>query len=317
MRGLGVLNIRTIFGETAVRPRKKLRLIVHLEQARRRRTRPDASACRSPGCPRRSSASRVRKVTIPVAAGRNLAVLVEAAVRNRRSSSCAASTSTRGIHRAAGAADADDGDSNAATLTTACSSVLVSGLSGSGKSVALNALEDGGYYCVDNLPAKLLPRAWSTSCRGAATRASRSASTRAAATRSPRCREQIGRSASARRRRARAVSRGEDRHAAAALFRDAAAPSARRRRARRSPNAIEHERELLADIGGCSAPHRHERPQPRVLRNWIRDLVGIGSGTLTLLFESFAYKHGIPLDADWCSTCAACPIRTTIRSCAR
>src|SRR3954465_10863916 len=34
--------------------------------------------------------------------------------------------------------------------------VLVSGLSGAGKSVALKVLEDGGYYCVDNLPANLL-----------------------------------------------------------------------------------------------------------------------------------------------------------------
>src|SRR5512133_1974861 len=35
--------------------------------------------------------------------------------------------------------------------------VLISGLSGSGKSIALNVLEDAGYYCVDNLPASLLP----------------------------------------------------------------------------------------------------------------------------------------------------------------
>ena len=34
--------------------------------------------------------------------------------------------------------------------------VLVSGLSGSGKSIALRVLEDAGYYCVDNLPANLL-----------------------------------------------------------------------------------------------------------------------------------------------------------------
>jgi UPF0042 nucleotide-binding protein len=34
--------------------------------------------------------------------------------------------------------------------------VLISGLSGSGKSIALNVLEDSGYYCVDNLPAPLL-----------------------------------------------------------------------------------------------------------------------------------------------------------------
>jgi len=36
--------------------------------------------------------------------------------------------------------------------------VLISGMSGSGKSVALNVLEDGGFFCVDNLPAPLLPQ---------------------------------------------------------------------------------------------------------------------------------------------------------------
>ena len=36
--------------------------------------------------------------------------------------------------------------------------VIISGLSGSGKSVALNMLEDSGYYCIDNLPVRLLPQ---------------------------------------------------------------------------------------------------------------------------------------------------------------
>jgi len=36
--------------------------------------------------------------------------------------------------------------------------ILISGLSGSGKSIALNVLEDAAYYCVDNLPVALLPR---------------------------------------------------------------------------------------------------------------------------------------------------------------
>ncbi|MGO4778868.1 RNase adapter RapZ, partial [Lysobacter sp. 2RAB21] len=36
--------------------------------------------------------------------------------------------------------------------------VIVSGMSGSGKSVALNTFEDLGFYCVDNLPAELLPQ---------------------------------------------------------------------------------------------------------------------------------------------------------------
>ncbi len=81
VRGLGVLNIRTIFGETAVRRRKSMKLIVHLQK---------------PGSADASSLERlpisdinenvmgikIRKVIIPVVAGRNLAVLVEAAVRN-------------------------------------------------------------------------------------------------------------------------------------------------------------------------------------------------------------------------------------------
>jgi HPr kinase/phosphorylase len=81
VRGLGVLNIRTIFGEAALRPRKNVKLIVHLE-------RPSGS---DPALLERLPLKpgtellmdvRIAKVTIPVAAGRNLAVLTEAAVRN-------------------------------------------------------------------------------------------------------------------------------------------------------------------------------------------------------------------------------------------
>jgi HPr kinase/phosphorylase len=82
VRGLGVLNIRTIFGETAVRRKMKLRLLAHLE-------RPQPSGGRNPAerLPLMEQSEQILgvtipKVTIPVAAGRNLAVLVEAAVRN-------------------------------------------------------------------------------------------------------------------------------------------------------------------------------------------------------------------------------------------
>jgi HPr kinase/phosphorylase len=81
VRGIGILNIRTIFGETAVRPRKSLKLIVHLEDhsderfADLDRLQVNATFQEIIGVP-------IRKVTLPVAAGRNLAVLVEAAVRN-------------------------------------------------------------------------------------------------------------------------------------------------------------------------------------------------------------------------------------------
>jgi HPr kinase/phosphorylase len=80
VRGLGLLNIRTIFGETAVRPKMKLKLIAHLEKPPEGRD----SGERLPLADLWEDilGVTVRKVIIPVAAGRNLAVLVEAAVRN-------------------------------------------------------------------------------------------------------------------------------------------------------------------------------------------------------------------------------------------
>ena len=78
VRGLGVLNIRTIFGETAVRPKMNLHLIVQLDKP---------GAVPSERLPLHDMTEEilglaVRKVVIPVAEGRNLAVLLEAAVRN-------------------------------------------------------------------------------------------------------------------------------------------------------------------------------------------------------------------------------------------
>jgi UPF0042 nucleotide-binding protein len=63
--------------------------------------------------------------------------------------------------------------------------------------------------------------------------------------------------------------------------------------------AIERERTLLGGVAELG--HRIDTSdlQPKVLRNWIRDMLGLGGGSLTLLFESFAFRDGIPLDADW------------------
>ena len=80
VRGLGVLNIRTVFGEAALRPRKNLKLIVHLEKPGSEHAPVERLPLR-PGTEDMMGVS-VCKVTIPVAAGRNLAVLTEAAVRN-------------------------------------------------------------------------------------------------------------------------------------------------------------------------------------------------------------------------------------------
>jgi HPr kinase/phosphorylase len=81
VRGLGVLNIRTIFGEAALRPRKNLKLIVRLEKPAGPEQQYVERLPLKPGA-ESIMGVEVRKVTIPVAAGRNLAVLVEAAVRN-------------------------------------------------------------------------------------------------------------------------------------------------------------------------------------------------------------------------------------------
>ena len=81
VRGIGILNVRTTFGETAVRPRKSLKLIVHLEdhtdEQFKRLDRMSVNATYQ-----EILGVKIRKMVIPVAAGRNLAVLVETAVRN-------------------------------------------------------------------------------------------------------------------------------------------------------------------------------------------------------------------------------------------
>ncbi|TMG80458.1 MAG: RNase adapter RapZ, partial [Betaproteobacteria bacterium] len=66
---------------------------------------------------------------------------------------------------------------------------------------------------------------------------------------------------------------------------------------------IERERALLAGIAPLGQRIDTSDLQPRVLQNWIRDLLGLGAGTLTILFESFAYKDGVPQDADWVFDC--------------
>lgn len=79
VRGLGLINIRTVFGETACRRKMRLKLIVHLQKPARgvpeaARLPLDAQNETILGVP-------VHRVTLPIAAGRNLAVLLEAAVR--------------------------------------------------------------------------------------------------------------------------------------------------------------------------------------------------------------------------------------------
>jgi UPF0042 nucleotide-binding protein len=174
--------------------------------------------------------------------------------------------------------------------------VLVSGLSGSGKSIALHVLEDGGYYCVDNLPGTLLLEVVDFLADAGHDRVAVSVDARSAAL--PALPAHI----------ARLRDRGVD---CRVLYLEASAPALLRRfsETRRShplagagltlAEAIERERGLLAGVAALGHRLDTSELQPRVLQNWIRDLLGIGSGSMTLLFESFAYRDGIPLDADW------------------
>ncbi|HUQ76613.1 MAG TPA: RNase adapter RapZ [Burkholderiales bacterium] len=182
--------------------------------------------------------------------------------------------------------------------------VLVSGLSGSGKSIALRVLEDGGYYCVDNLPANLLLETVDFLSESGHERAAVSIDARSASL--PTVPGHI----------AQLRSRGVD---CRVLYLEASSSALLRRFSetrRRHPladagmtidEAIERERTLLANIAPLGQRIDTSELQPRVLQNWIRDLLGIGAGALTLLFESFSYKDGLPLDADWVLDCRMLP----------
>jgi UPF0042 nucleotide-binding protein len=182
--------------------------------------------------------------------------------------------------------------------------ILVSGLSGSGKSIALNVLEDTGYYCVDNLPATLLLEVVDFLAEAGHERVAVSVDARSAAL--PALPEHI----------ARLSSRGVD---CRVLYLEATTATLLRRFSetrRRHPlagsglslsEAIERERTLLAGVAALGHRVDTSELQPRVLQNWIRDLLGLGQGALTLLFESFAYRDGIPLDADWVLDCRMLP----------
>ena len=64
-------------------------------------------------------------------------------------------------------------------------------------------------------------------------------------------------------------------------------------------DAIQLERGLLADLREVSTVVDTSQLRPALLRNWVRALVGARESRLTLVFESFAFKHGVPLDADY------------------
>jgi len=84
VRGLGVLNIREMFGDNAIQTNRQLQLIIHLVMVERSQSLPAQSGDRLRGNTntRKILGAEIPQITIPVAPGRNIAVIVEAAVRN-------------------------------------------------------------------------------------------------------------------------------------------------------------------------------------------------------------------------------------------
>lgn len=174
--------------------------------------------------------------------------------------------------------------------------IIITGLSGSGKSVALKALEDSSYYTADNLPAKLLPEMVDFLQGAGYTRGAVSIDARSGDTLNllPRQINDL-------------KARGVD---VRVLFLDSKTDTLLKRFSetrRRHPlsngdltvaECIARERGMLADIGGLSHHIDTSDLNPSALRAWIKDLVELDHSGITLLFQSFGFKHGIPLDAD-------------------
>jgi RNase adapter protein RapZ len=183
--------------------------------------------------------------------------------------------------------------------------ILITGISGSGKSVGLNALEDAGYFCVDNLPPTLLRALVATRINEGALTLAVAVDARSAISLAdlPADIEWLK----------------EQGHDVKVLFLTAKTESliTRFSETRRShplshriiPNqnpadsptlteCIRQEREMLGAIEGLGHVIDTSGLSANKLRAWIKELVGTERAPLTWLFESFAFKFGVPLDAD-------------------
>ncbi|MGJ7582592.1 RNase adapter RapZ [Variovorax sp. RHLX14] len=199
----------------------------------------------------------------------------------------------------------------ATTATTAVGDgrlelVLITGMSGSGKSVALHALEDAGYYCVDNLPPELLAPFIALQREQQATRVAIAMDVRSGVS-LPLVPQQLEGL-----RRDGVVLRS--------LFLDATTDALVRRFSetrRRHPlsrqegrtdvpeqqrvlvHSIDLERELLADLRDGADVIDTSIIRPSQLQSYVKALISAPESSLTLVFESFAFKRGVPLDADY------------------
>ncbi|MDO9053181.1 MAG: RNase adapter RapZ [Gallionella sp.] len=174
---------------------------------------------------------------------------------------------------------------------------VLSGLSGSGKSVALKVLEDSGFYCVDNLPAELLNSLVDYLLSAGYVDIAVSIDVRSANSVQglPEILLQI-------------MQRNLAVHV---LFLDAKSDTLVKRFSetrrmhplsdgvRTLPECVQYERELLAEISNIGHHIDTSELRTNALSVWIKQFIKLDRARLTLLFESFGFKHGIPLDADF------------------
>ena len=187
-------------------------------------------------------------------------------------------------------------------MNKALEMVLITGMSGSGKSVALHALEDAGYYCVDNLPPELLISFVTLERQHGASKVAIAMDVRSATSLPlvPKQLEQL---------RAQGVTMQS-------LFLDASTETLVRRfsetrrlhplsridasdQHRALVDAIELERELLGDMREQAHVLDTSMIRSSQLQGYVKSLISAPATQLTLVFQSFAFKRGIPLDADY------------------
>lgn len=173
--------------------------------------------------------------------------------------------------------------------------VLISGLSGSGKSVALKVLEDAGFYCIDNLPAPLLPEtvdhlrlygvkdtAVSIDARSGANLVDLKDELQKLGLRTEvRVLFLTARDTTLVKR----FSETRRRHPLASGDRSL-------------EECIREEREMLDGLSTNAHLIDTSDLSANTLRARIKDFLELSGGALTLVFESFGFKHGIPMDAD-------------------
>jgi UPF0042 nucleotide-binding protein len=177
--------------------------------------------------------------------------------------------------------------------------VLVTGLSGSGKSVAIRALEDAHFYCVDNLPPSFIPQVVERLSSEGLTQLAIAADARTG--RDIIDLPQIIQTLKARGTDVRILFLDADNDTLITRYSESRRRhpmSARLGEQATVQECVDAEREALEPLRAISSCIDTSALLPNVLRHWVLETVEGDSAKLTLVFETFGFKKGLPSDAD-------------------